>query len=360
MEKRNNAKEIEEIDAKMAKLFEQRLVLCGQDAGKANENGLSSRNEAFENESMNKLCETIEDNDIRSCYARFLKATFDISADYRRMRQKGMKVAYGGVEGAYAYIGAKRMFPSAELIAHADFLAAYSAVESGECDIAVLPIENSLAGEVGEVMDLIYRGSLHINRVFDLPIKHHLMGIQGSTKEGIKTVISHPQALAQCSGYIHRNGLETQTAANTSAAAAKAAELNDTSVGVIASEETAQIFGLEILESDIQNSIVNTTRFAAFSRTLYKPQTGIKGENDKFILVYTVKNEAGALAATLNIIGAHGFNMRCLRSRPLKDLPWNYYFYIELEGNINTSNGSDMMRELSVICADLKLVGTWR
>ena len=205
MENRNTAKELEKIDAQMAKLFEQRLVLCGQNAEKANENGLSSRNEAFENESMNRLCETIEDNDIRSYYARFLKSTFDISADYRKMRQNGMKVAYGGVEGAYAYIAAKRMFPSAELLAHADFLAAYSAVESGECDIAVLPIENSLAGEVGEVMDLIYRGPLHINRVFDLPIKHHLLGIKGSSRETIKTVISHPQALAQCNGKRARN-----------------------------------------------------------------------------------------------------------------------------------------------------------
>ncbi|MBP5183764.1 MAG: chorismate mutase [Lachnospiraceae bacterium] len=359
MDNRNTEKEIAKIDEQMAKLFEQRLLLC-QDEAAAAECGLSSRNEAQEKEAENRLCENIADNDIRSYYARFLKSIFEISADYRAMCRNGMNVAYGGVEGAYAYIASKRMFPEAKLNSKADFLAAYSSVESGECDIAVLPIENSLAGEVGEVMDLIYRGPLHINRVFDLPIKHHLLGIKGSTREGIKTVISHPQALAQCNSYVHKNGLETQTAANTSAAAAKAVELNDVTVGVIASEETAQMFGLEILDSDIQNALVNTTRFAAFSRTLYKPRAGVKGENDKFILVYTVKNEAGALAATLNIIGAHGFNMRCLRSRPLKSLPWNYYFYIELEGNINTPNGSDMMRELAVICADLKLVGTWR
>ena len=347
------------IDEQMAKLFEERVEICKDTATEAKENGLALRDEAYEKASLEKYADNILDDGIRSYYATFLRSTFDICEAYREMQQQGMKVAYGGVQGAYANIAAKKMFPAANLLAKADFLEAYKAVETGECDVAVLPIENSLAGEVGEVMDLIYRGPLHINRVFELPIRHHLLGIKGSSRERITKVISHPQALAQCSNYIRKNGLSTETAANTSAAAALVKELQDPYVGVIASEETAAIFGLEILDGEIQNALVNTTRFAAFSRSLHKPARESRNADEKFILVYTVKNEAGALAATLNIIGAHGFNMRCLRSRPLKSLPWNYYFYIELEGNINTPNGADMMNELSVVCADLKLVGTW-
>ena len=90
------------------------------------------------------------------------------------------------------------------------------------------------------------------------------------------------------------------------------------------------------------------------------PSPSSKNENEHFILVFTVRNEAGALAKTLNIIGAHNFNMRALRSRPMKGLLWNYYFYIEAEGNISSQNGQDMLRELSAVCARLRLVGTYR
>ena len=108
--------------------------------------------------------------------------------------------------------------------------------------------------------------------------------------------------------------------------------------------------------NDVKN---NTTRFAAFSRAQNRPTTPKKREDESFILVFTVRNEAGSLAQTLNIIGAHGFNMRSLRSRPMKELQWNYFFYIEAEGSIYNENGQDMLRELSAICAKLRLVGTY-
>ena len=113
------------------------------------------------------------------------------------------------------------------------------------------------------------------------------------------------------------------------------------------------------MDHDIQDFEFNSTRFAAFSRTLNTQDAQIKRENESFILVFTVKNEAGALASTLNIIGVHGYNMRSLKSRPMKDLQWNYYFYIEAEGNINSRNGKMMLQELSALCGGLKLVGTF-
>ena len=119
------------------------------------------------------------------------------------------------------------------------------------------------------------------------------------------------------------------------------------------------MFGLKIVDKVINDSRTNTTRFAALSRAQNRPASMSSCAEENFILVFTVKNEAGALAQTLNIIGAHGFNMRNLRSRPMKDLQWNYFFYIVAEGNINNENGRDMLRELSAICAKLKLVGTY-
>ena len=351
--------EITETDKQLAALFDRRLKLCKQISDYKQKNGLPIRDSLDETGILPGIEGIIEDDTARSYYLRFLNSTLDICADYQEMQTGGMRIAFGGVGGAYAHIAASRMFPMAQLISKPDFSEAYKSVESGECDCAVLPIENSLAGEVGTVMDLIYQGSLHINRIYELPIRHQLLGVKGSSRESIKKVFSHPQALAQCSSYIRRHGFETETAANTSAAAERALELGDISVGAIASEETAGNMQLSILDSDIQNPGINTTRFAVFSRSLSTPADTTKHENENFILVFTVKNEAGALASTLNIIGAHGYNMRCLRSRPLKGLPWSYYFYMEAEGCIHTRNGSDLLNELSVICADLKLVGTY-
>ena len=248
---------------------------------------------------------------------------------------------------------------SAELVAYPDLKAAYQSVENGECDTVVLPFENSYAGEVGAVMDLIFSGSLFINQVKDLAISHNLMVQPGTKMDQVKKVISHPQALDQCANWIQNHGLVGESYVNTAVAAKHVKECGDPTIAAIASAETAEIFGLEILESAINDNPNNTTRFAAMSKVANKPAyTGVR-EDESFIIVFTVQHKAGALAQTLNIIGAHGYNMKSLRSRPMKELQWNYYFYVEAEGNINNENGEYMLRELSALCARLKLVGTF-
>lgn len=350
---------ISAIDEQMAKLFEKRMELCSNIAAFKQKNGLGVRDPEREKNLIDRNKSFIENDDIRPYYMNFLRNTIDLSCSYQEMKMSGMKIAYNGVEGAYAYIAAKKMFPSARLLSMPDFISAYKSVESGECDCAVLPLENSLAGEVGTVMDLMYSGSLFINRLYDLPIRHYLLGIKGSTRDSVKTVISHPQALSQCSAYLSKMGFETEGVVSTSVAAMKVFDSQDPSLAAIASEESAELFDLSIIDSDLQDSDLNTTRFAVFSRSMNQSDNTIKYENGTFILVFTVKNEAGALASTLNIIGAHGYNMRSLKSRPMKNLQWNYYFYMEAEGNIHTQNGEDMLRELSVICDGLKLVGVF-
>ena len=192
-----------------------------------------------------------------------------------------------------------------------------------------------------------------------MPIEHDLLAIAGAKAEDVKTVVSHPQALAQCDEYIRSHGFETKAYSNTALAAEYVKNQNDASIAALASADTAEIFGLNVLEKAVNDNRNNTTRFASFSRVKNKPESVAKRENENFILVFTVQNESGALASALNIIGAHNFNMRSLRSRPMKNLQWNYYFYIEAEGNVNTENGREMMQELSALCAKLKLVGSY-
>ena len=251
------------------------------------------------------------------------------------------------------------MFPEAELTPFPDFAAAYAAVESGAYDSVVLPLENSLAGEVGAVMDILFSGTLYVNQVLDLPIRHALVALPGATPAMVKKVLSHPQALRQCEGYIREHGFQTENFSNTALAAEEVAARGDITLAAIASEETAERLGLAVLEKEVNDSRTNTTRFAAFSRGQSIPAPSGKREDENFILVFTVQNEAGALAGALNIVGAHGFNMRSLRSRPMRDLPWNYFFYIEAEGNVHTENGRELLQELSAVCARLRLLGSY-
>lgn len=352
-------KDINRIDTEMARLFEQRMTACRHVAEYKKENGLSVRDPERETELIAKNRKLITDPEIDAYYVEFIKNNIDLSCRFQSKLMNGMRVTYCGVEGAFSHIAAKRMFPEANLTAFSDFTKAYEAVENGEFDCAVLPLENSYAGDVGTVMDLLFSGSLFVNQVIDIPITHNLIACEGATIDTIKTVVSHPQALGQCEGYISSHNFKTQAYSNTALAAQYVRDLNDPTVAAIASDETARIFGLNILDTTINDSKTNATRFAAFSRAQNRPGDVKKRTDENFILVFTVRNEAGALAQTLNIIGAHGFNMRNLRSRPMKDLQWNYFFYIEAEGNINTENGSYMLRELSAVCAKLRLAGTY-
>ncbi len=267
-----------------------------------------------------------------------------------------MKIAYSGIEGAFAHIAAKRIFPTEELISYGDFRSAYEAVEKGECDYAVLPIENSYAGEVGQVTDLMFQGSLFVNGVYTLNVMQNLLGVKGATVESVRKVVSHPQALEQSSDFIMAHGYTTEEAVNTARAAKMVSELKDISIAAIASEETAALYGLEVLERGVNGYQDNSTRFAILSKEEgVKVNTG--SDSGTFILMFAVKNEAGALVKVLNKLGEFGYNMSVIHSRPLKGLAWSYYFYIEAEGEYGTEAYKQMISEMEYRCSKLKVLG---
>lgn len=356
-EKRN---EINQIDMEMAKLFERRMRACEGVAEYKREHALPILDAAREAEMIAKGAERMEDETLREYYVSFLKDVIKTSRAYQSRLLEGMRVVYSGAEGAFGHMAAKKAFPHAKAQSCADFAEAYRAVEDGECDCAVLPIENSYAGDVGTVMDLMFTGNLYVSRVIELEVSHCLIAPKGVSLDQIKTVVSHPQALEQCSEFISANGFETLMYANTALAAEYVAKSGDKTLAAIASAEAAQSFGLEVLAKGIQTSSGNTTRFAVLSRAQTLPAPTDRTGREHFMLMFTTKNEAGALVQPLNILGAHNFNMRTLISRPMKDSAWSYYFFVEAEGNVNTVNGQDMMRELSAVCSKLKLLGSYR
>ncbi len=350
---------INEVDRQMAELFEKRMYASELVAKYKKEHGLSILDATRENEVVRRNSEMIKNSVYREYYAGFIKEMMRISRSYQSRLNDGQRVAYSGVEGAYAYIAAKKMYPFAILVSYPNFEDAYASVENGECDICVLPIENSYAGDVSSVMDLMFSGNLYVNQVLNLPISHCLMVNEGVELKDIKRVISHPQALAQCADYIKEMNFKTEEKENTAKAAKHIFENKLTDTAAIASKETAELFGLKILAGGINASRTNTTRFVAFSRAQNRINAQSGKMNQHFILMFTVKNEAGALAKTIDIIGAYGFNMRNLHSRPMKELLWSYYFYVEAEGCIGSQAGKDMLRALDATCDKLKLVGSY-
>ena len=345
---------IDEVDTQMAELFVKRMRAAELVYEYKKEYGLPILDQKRENAVIEKNALRIQDDVLKGYYIDYLKHLMSISRAYQYRMQNGLKVAYSGVEGAFAHIAAGRIFPESNRVSHRDFKAAYNSVVNGECDVVVLPIENSYAGEVGQTIDLIFSGELFINGIYELEIYQNLLGLPDATVEDIKKVTSHPQALAQCHDYIKMKNYDTEEASNTAIAAKMVADSKDRSLAAIASQETAMIYGLKVLEANINKSGENTTRFAVLS----KVQASSPALSNS-VLMFTVKNEAGSLANAISIIGKHGYNMTALRSRPLKKHSWQYYFYIEIDGTINTGNGTKMMAELNQVCDRLKVAGTF-
>ncbi len=346
---------IDGADRAMAHLFEQRMQAAKIVAEYKKEHGLQITDPIREQAILARNRSWIEDEDLHAYYITFMEQTMALSRAYQSRLMDGMRVAFSGVEGAFADIAAGRIFPTAATVPHKDFKAAYDAVLDGTCDCAVLPIENSYNGDVGAVMDLAFFGPLYINGIYDIAIEQHLLAVKGATMDEIKTVISHPQALGQCAAYIRSHGFDTIEAVNTAVAVKQVADWNRHDIAAIGSAQAAEKYGLKKLEARINQSNQNTTRFAVFSR-IPKAESPT---DSRFILLFTVKNEAGSLGRAISVIGSHQFNLRALKSRPAHDLIWNYYFYAEGEGNINSEDGKRMLEALATCCDNVRIIGSF-
>lgn len=346
---------INEADRDMARLFEQRMDAVKLVAAYKKEHGVPVDDVAREEEMIARNAGNIDNEDYRSYYVNFLQSTIDISKNMQHRLLDGMRVAYSGVPGAFANIVARRIFPDATAVPHGDFKTAYQAVADGTCDCALLPVENSFNGDVGKVMDLAFFGNLYVTGVYEAEIVQNLLTVEGASIKDIQKVVSHPQALGQCAAYIEKHGWQTEEAVNTAVAVRQVAEMGRREIAAIGSDEAAAEFGLVKLEGHINESSTNTTRFAVFSRAQRTPSP----KDGHFIMLFTVKNAAGSLGRAISVIGEHGFNLRALKSRPTKELVWDYYFYAEGEGYIGGEQGEAMLKDLETCCNEVKVLGSY-
>ena len=345
--------EIDTVDVQLAALFERRMAAVLQVAEYKRAHGLPIYDAAREAAVLEKAAARIQQPALRPYYKDHIQHMMDIAKQYEAAVLGRNRAAYQGVEGAFAHIALKALFPHAEAVSYSTWDEVFEAVASGEAAHGVVPFENSHAGDVSAVLDLCYNHpELWVVDVYDLPISQNLLVLPGTQLSQLRTVYSHQQAIAQSETFLKQFRLPATAMANTAMAAKFVAESGDSSKAAIASVETAALYGLEVLVPSINTDGDNTTRFIVLSRE--KPTGG-----NRFSLLFTVDNKPGKLGEVIQIIGASGFNMESIKSRPMPHVPFEYYFYVELVGDPTADETAALLRELDRTCRTVRLLGVY-
>ena len=265
-----------------------------------------------------------------------------------------MRVAFQGERGAYSEAAAIGHFGTIDPVPCRTLVDVFDAVEHSRADRGMVPVENSQAGSINETYDLLARRSLHIVGEHNQRIEHCLLALPEDTLEDIRTVLSHPQALAQCEAFLARGGWETVATYDTAGSARIVATERRRGVAAIAGQHAAEIYGLKVLAEGIETSPVNYTKFLALAVT-----PASRAERAKTSVVFTTANVPGALYRALGAFATRGINLTKLESRPRRDRPWEYLFYVDFEAHQESPEGRSALAELAGVTAFLRVLGSY-
>ncbi|MEE2600798.1 MAG: prephenate dehydratase [Thermoproteota archaeon] len=263
------------------------------------------------------------------------------------------RVSFQGERGAYSEAALKSFFDDKiETTSCTTFAEALKNTEDNTTDYCVLPIENSLEGSVGESNDLLLSTKLNVVGEIYYRIRHCLIGI-GSIKD-TDTVYSHPQALGQCRQFIQKHSLKTVPSYDTAGSVKIIKDLNKTNIACIASKRAAEIFDVPIIHQGIEDNTNNYTRFLVLSK-----EKNDEIERSKTSIIFSVKHEVGALHKIINEFYQYKVNLTKIESRPNKDTPWEYNFYVDFEGHQDDSSIREMLEKLRDNSSFLKILGSY-
>jgi prephenate dehydratase len=265
---------------------------------------------------------------------------------------KGKKVAFQGEHGAYSEIAATSFFPDSELIPMRLFQDIFDALQNDSIDCAVVPIENSIEGSVNEIYDLLLDADKKITGEMFLKIEHCLIALPNSTT--ITKVFSHPQALAQCRNYIKRKNLDAIPTYDTAGSVRliKEKKINDTAA--IASKNAAEFYGMKILDQNIEDRKNNFTRFLVLSDQQTAPS-----KSDRTSMIFGLKHTPGSLYSVMKEFDHHKINLTKIESRPTKEKPWEYNFYVDFEGHIEEDSVKRAIKNVESKCTFVKILGSY-
>lgn len=376
MELKELRNQIDAIDDELVRLFVKRMEVSAQVADYKKEKNLPihvpSREREILQEVANKAGHGMEN------YSRVLYSMiFELSRSYQRKRNtattqlyqtitnsientpklfpQAPMVACQGVEGAYSQIACEKIFKSPFIMYFKSFDGIFQAIEKGLCQYGILPIENSTAGSVKKVYDLMIHHNFSIVRTFRMKIDHNLIANKGAKLSDIKKIYSHEQAINQCFDFLKTmTGVQIIPVENTAVAANMVAQSGQLDVAAISSHVCEEIYGLESLADSIQDKGNNRTRFICISKNLE-----IYPGSDKTTIMMVLNHKPGALYKVLARLYVLGINVLKLESRPIPDKDFEFMFYFDLETSIYSEEFVQLMCELDDLCEEFKYLGSY-
>jgi prephenate dehydratase len=265
-----------------------------------------------------------------------------------------VRVAFQGEPGAYSEEACIGFFASPQTVPCETFDDTFEAVNSGVCDAGVIPIENSLAGSVHLNYDLLLKNTLNITGEYFIRVKHCLISFPGITLPEITRVISHPQALSQCAGFLRETGLKSEPVYDTAGSVKLLKESGGKTTAAIASRKAAGIYGMQILKEGIEDNVENFTRFLVISKKRVTP-TG----EAKTSIVFILMNQPGALFKALSVFALREIDLTKIESRPLAGKPWEYLFYIDFIGAVDEQRVKKALDHLGEYALMLRVLGSY-
>ncbi len=368
--------EIDKIDEELVRLFTARMGISAQVADYKRANNLPIFHPGRERAILQKVAQMAGpemDNYTRVLYSML----FELSRSYQSKRNEETSPLFGeisksieqtpklfpqapivacqGVEGAYSQIACEKIFKSPFILYFKNFEAVFTAIEQGMCQYGILPIENSTAGSVTKVYDLMIRHNFSIVRTFRLKIDHNLLAKPGVKLEEIREIYSHEQAINQCGDFLHAlHGVNVVPVANTALASEMVANSDRRDVAALSSRSCAELYGLNCLAASVQDNGNNRTRFICISKNLE-----IYPGSDKTSIMMILPHKPGALYKVLARLYTLGINVTKLESRPIPDREFEFMFYFDLETAIYSEEFIQLMCELDDLCEEFKYLGSY-
>ena len=369
-------KQIDSIDDSLVQLFTRRMDIAAQIAGYKKENNLPVFVPQREREKLTDVAEKAGEE--MADYTRVLYSMlFELSRSYQnkcnlthspiyesiskaiestsKLFPQAPMVACQGVEGSYAQIACDKIFKSPMIMYFKNFESVFSAIEQGLCQYGILPIENSTAGSVNKVYDLMINHNFYIVRTFRLKVDHNLLVKAGTKPEDIEEIYSHEQAISQCTEFLKKYpNAKIIPVENTAVAAKMVSESMSANTAAISSRNCAEIYGLNCMEASIQDQGNNHTRFICISKNLE-----IYPGADRTSIMLILPHKPGALYRILARMYVLGINVTKLESRPLPDRDFEFMFYFDLETSVYSGEFVQLMCELNDLCEEFKYLGSF-